>query len=155
LDITEEGGTVTVTDETWFGSNNTTVELGGAEVERSSKGGRKQFMLSGWEEGDELIVQCRLFQRGDGWYTQQRWRAMEDGSLQEVMVLKSPGEEDVLIRRAFDPLGGGADATGGEGGSAPSVQSGTLWNHPVAAVGVAAATCAAVAYLAASAGSKK
>jgi hypothetical protein len=85
LDITEEEGTITVTDQTWFGSNHTTVELGAAEIKKSAKGGRKQFLLSGWEEDDELIVQCRLFQRGDGWYTQQRWKAMEDGSLQETM----------------------------------------------------------------------
>ena len=76
LSITKEGKALTVLDQTWFGTNETRVELGGEEIKRSTKTGRKTFMLSGYEEDDgSICVQCRLHERGDGWYTRQCWRA--------------------------------------------------------------------------------
>ena len=66
--VSEDGcsSLLEVTDHTFFGKNKTSITLGAGEVQRSSKTGRKQFMLSGFEDADGVLnVQCRLFQRGE------------------------------------------------------------------------------------------
>lgn len=111
LSISCDGNVLVVVDKTLFGKNTTEVTLGAEEVERSTRTGRKKFMLSGFEDAEGwLTVQCRLFQRGPGWLSQQSWKVREDGVLEEQMLLKRPGEEDVVVRRLFKPLGGRAKA---------------------------------------------
>merc|ERR1711879_1018272 len=70
-----------IEDCTLFGRNVTSVELGGEEVEKKTRGGRKSFMLSGSADGEAAAtIKCRLFQRGDGWYSlQQREVLPESG----------------------------------------------------------------------------
>mmetsp|Transcript_88742 Transcript_88742/g.215121 ORF Transcript_88742/g.215121 Transcript_88742/m.215121 type:complete len:283 (-) Transcript_88742:7-855(-) len=106
LNISCEDNKLMVVDKTIFGTNTTEVVLGGEEVERSTRTGRKTFMLSGFEDADgRLTVQCRLFQRGPGWVSQQSWRVREDGLLEERMLLKRPGEDDIVVHRLFARLG--------------------------------------------------
>lgn len=104
LHITCSDGSLRVTDSTWFGRNTTEAVLGADEVERATRTGRKRFMLSGFEDGGRLVVQCRLFQRGDGWVSQQSWAVREDGCLEEHMLLRRPGEQDVVVTRLFQRL---------------------------------------------------
>lgn len=107
LNISCHGDELTVRDHTLFGKNATVVTLGAAEVEKTTKSGRKKFMLSGFVDSEgRLTVQCRLFQRGDGWFTLQSWAVREDGALEERMVLQRPGEEDVVVNRIFRSMGG-------------------------------------------------
>jgi len=105
LDISCDGPLLRVTDKTWFGANTTEAVLGGAEVEKTTRTKRKRFMLSGFENEGRLVVQCRLFQRGEGWLSQQSWKVRPDGMLEERMVLKRPGEVDVVVTRVFRRLG--------------------------------------------------
>lgn len=101
-----------VTDKTLLGSNVTKVELGAEEVERSTRTGRKKFMLSAFESEfdgttfDRITVQCRLFQRGSGWYTQQSWIVDKDDILREQMVLKRGDDCDIVVSRAYKRLSG-------------------------------------------------
>eukprot|EP01062_Namystynia_karyoxenos_P070105 TRINITY_DN65499_c0_g1_i1.p3 TRINITY_DN65499_c0_g1~~TRINITY_DN65499_c0_g1_i1.p3 ORF type:complete len:172 (+),score=55.31 TRINITY_DN65499_c0_g1_i1:85-600(+) len=92
-----------VEDHTLFGRNVTAVELGGAEVEATAKGGRKRYMMSGVGNGPSAAtIQCRLFMRGEGWYTRQEREVLPDGEwLLERNVLVRPGEEDVVVDRYF------------------------------------------------------
>jgi len=107
LDISLDGDLLKVVDKTLFGNNATEVVLGAVERETSTRSGRKRFMLSGFEEDTgRLTVQCRLFQRGDGWATRQSWVVRGDGLLQEQMVLVRPGEADVVVTRLFNRIGG-------------------------------------------------
>lgn len=100
-DHDDDQATLYVCDKTIFGSNQTSVVLGAEEVERSSRNGRKQFMMSGFEDGPWLAVQCRLFQRGEGWYTRQSWKVDENGLLCEKMTLQRPDEDDVTVYRVY------------------------------------------------------
>ena len=99
-----------VTDKTLLGSNVTKVELGAEEVERSSRTGRKKFMLSAFESKvngvDYITVQCRLFQRGPNWYTQQSWNVDEEDVLREQMVLKRADDDDIIVHRAYKRIAG-------------------------------------------------
>lgn len=104
LSIQVAGSTLKVTDTTAFGANKTEVELGAPEVEKSTKTGRKKFMMSGFEDGAGLAVQCRLFQRGEGWYTKQTWEVDEEGFLKESMQLQRPLEDDVTVVRTYRRL---------------------------------------------------
>eukprot|EP01065_Artemidia_motanka_P034032 TRINITY_DN4116_c0_g1_i2.p1 TRINITY_DN4116_c0_g1~~TRINITY_DN4116_c0_g1_i2.p1 ORF type:complete len:191 (+),score=48.11 TRINITY_DN4116_c0_g1_i2:57-575(+) len=92
-----------IEDKTLFGTNTTAVEMGGPEVEAAAKGGRKKYMLSGHATGDAAAtIQCRLFQRGDGWYTRQEREVVEGGDwLRERNVLVRPEEADVVVDRLF------------------------------------------------------
>eukprot|EP00441_Pelagodinium_beii_P026875 CAMPEP_0197681282 /NCGR_PEP_ID=MMETSP1338-20131121/94672_1 /TAXON_ID=43686 ORGANISM="Pelagodinium beii, Strain RCC1491" /NCGR_SAMPLE_ID=MMETSP1338 /ASSEMBLY_ACC=CAM_ASM_000754 /LENGTH=261 /DNA_ID=CAMNT_0043262601 /DNA_START=21 /DNA_END=803 /DNA_ORIENTATION=- len=105
LDISCDGRLLRVTDKTFFGSNTTEVVLGEAEVEKATRTKRKRFMLSGFEHEGRLVVQCRLFQRGEGWFSQQMWMVRPDGMLEERMVLQRPGEADIVVTRMFRRLG--------------------------------------------------
>lgn len=105
LDISITQGALRVKDTTIFGENVTEVLLGAAEVERSTRTGRKRFLLSGFEDDGRLVVQCRLFQRGDGWLSQQSWKILpETGTLEEQLILKRPDEKDVVVKRIFHRL---------------------------------------------------
>ena len=95
----------------------TEVTLDGVETEKSTKTGRKRYMLSGSVENDHLeaevasktaVVTCRLFHRGPGLETRQE-RALvnqHDGivRLSERNVLQRPGEEDVVVDRFFQKV---------------------------------------------------
>ena len=106
-----------VTVKTLLGSNVTKVELGAEEVERSSNTGRKKFMLSAFESEvdrtNRITVQCRLFQRGPGWYTQQSWIVDKDDILREQMVLKRADDSDVVVNRAYRRLSGATHLNNG------------------------------------------
>ncbi|KAK3266203.1 hypothetical protein CYMTET_25156 [Cymbomonas tetramitiformis] len=86
---------VRIQDRTIFGTNFTEVSLDGEELEKLTKGGRKRYMLSGYLEQREdnssaVVMQCRLFQRGEGWYTrQERFVVKETGELHERHLLGS------------------------------------------------------------------
>lgn len=109
LDISfeEQNGEVTVigNDQTIFGTNTTQVVIGGPEAERLTRNKRKKFMISAGNDGIGIIINCRLFQRGDGWYTKQRWSIADDGALQEEMILCQPGLSDVVVNRYFNSVG--------------------------------------------------
>merc|ERR1711966_602372 len=60
LSIQVAGSTLKVTDTTAFGANKTEVELGAPEVEKSTKTGRKKFMMSGFEDGGGLVHQADM-----------------------------------------------------------------------------------------------
>ena len=104
----KEDNTLEVTDKTLLGSNITKVVLGAEEVERLTRGGRKKFMLSAFETDDNgidrITVQCRLFQRGPGWYTQQSWIVDKDDILREEMVLKRAEDCDIIVKRSYKRL---------------------------------------------------
>ena len=106
-----EDNILEVTDKTLLGSNVTKVGLGAEEVERSTRTGRKKFMLSAFEAEDDdgsdrITVQCRLFERGPGWYTQQSWIVDKEDVLREQMVLKRAEDSDIIVRRAYKRLSG-------------------------------------------------
>ncbi|CAE7354638.1 NNT [Symbiodinium necroappetens] len=119
LHISVEDKILTVVDRTLFGENCTTIELGGVEVEKETRNKRKKFMLSAFEDLSEgtsqLTVKCRLFQRGDGWYSLQSFAVLPEGSLRECYILKRPGAEDVVVTRVFSSLDGNAFARKEEG----------------------------------------
>ena len=101
----EDGRGVTITDKTTFSSANaTSVRFGEDAVEKTTRGGRKKFRLSGdvVDGGRTSLITCELFQRGPGWYTEQR-RFIDEktGKLVERNVLKRPGEPDVVVDRYF------------------------------------------------------
>jgi hypothetical protein len=71
----EDGKGMTITDKTTFSSANaTSVRFGEDAVEKTTRGGRKKFRLSGdvVDGGRTSLITCELFQRGPGWYTEQR-----------------------------------------------------------------------------------
>lgn len=101
----EDGKGMTITDKTTFSSANaTSVRFGEDAVEKTTRGGRKKFRLSGdvVDGGRTSLITCELFQRGPGWYTEQR-RFIDEktGKLVERNVLKRPGEPDVVVDRYF------------------------------------------------------
>lgn len=97
-----DGPVLQVVDKSIFGRNVTRAVLGGAEAEQATRGGRKKYMLSAWRgEHDAVFIRCRLFQRGPGWETLMERRVQPDGSLVEINTLRSPGEDDVVVRRYF------------------------------------------------------
>merc|ERR1711865_109797 len=105
LTISVTGRQLEVIDKTTFGANTTSVTLGADELERSTKTGRKKFMISAYElPPQQLVVQCRLFQRGEGWFTRQTWAVDSDGFLVEKMQLVRPDEEDVTVVRTYRRL---------------------------------------------------
>eukprot|EP00811_Abedinium_folium_P003931 NODE_13616_length_1156_cov_6.312925.p1 GENE.NODE_13616_length_1156_cov_6.312925~~NODE_13616_length_1156_cov_6.312925.p1 ORF type:complete len:331 (+),score=60.73 NODE_13616_length_1156_cov_6.312925:117-995(+) len=110
LDISFDDNVLSVVDKTIFGRNVTSVAVDGTEKETAAKVGRKKFMLSAFEKDGWVGVQCRLFQRGEGWYTRQSWRVREDGVMEERMVVERPGEADVVVRRYFRNAGGKRNA---------------------------------------------
>jgi len=99
----DDGRGVKIVDKTTLSSaNETRVRFDGGEVEKTTRGGRKKFMLSADARGDEeFIVTCRLFQRGSGWRTEQIRKVMGDGTLRERNVLVRPNEPDVVVDRFF------------------------------------------------------
>jgi hypothetical protein len=102
----EEGRRLLIVDTTLFGENQTLVALDGSEVEKTTRGGRKKFMLSGWASRDEsgagcAVIACRLFQRGDGWSTRMERFVQADGRLVERNILARPLEPDVVVTRVF------------------------------------------------------
>ena len=103
-----EENTVEIVDKTVFGRNATRVPLDGSESERSTRGRKKPFMLSGTASEASATLQCRLTSRGPGWFTrQERFLSPDlvDSSgaplLVERHVLVRPEAEDVVITRHF------------------------------------------------------
>lgn len=110
LRISKTSGWLEVTDRTLFGENTTRVALGAEEVKKATRTKRKHFMLSATEKANsegrpELSVNCRLFERGDGWASAQTWVAIADDSLEERYTLRRPGEEDIVVVRKFQRMG--------------------------------------------------
>lgn len=99
--------TVTAHDTTIFGKNTTQIVLFAPEKEVATRTGRKRFKISGRVDavaaGGAVTIQCRLFQRGEGWFTFQRWQIMADGSLKEQFILRRPEKDDVTVTRFFGP----------------------------------------------------
>lgn len=101
-----EGGLkLTAVNRTIFGPDTTELTLFAPEVEKLTRGGRKTYMISGVADTCSLTINCRMFQRGDGWNTKQRWEVMEDGKLKEQMILIAPGQEEVVVTRLFNRIG--------------------------------------------------
>ena len=65
---------------------------------------RRKKEFEGRANEGRITVQCRLFQRGPGWYTQQSWVVDEGDILREQMVLKRPDDSDVVVHRAYKRL---------------------------------------------------
>lgn len=99
-------GTLEIVDKTIFGRNSTRVLPGGEEQRVTTRGGRKQYMLSGTLSPEGVAtIRCRLFQRGDGWETVMRRHVASDGRLVELNTLRRPGEADVHVTRYFTRVG--------------------------------------------------
>lgn len=127
-----------VTDKTLLGSNVTKVGLGDEELEKTSRTGRKKFMLSAFESYDmdgwnRITVQCRLFQRGPGWYTQQSWIVDNDDVLREQMVLKRADDCDIVVNRAYKRLTGPEHVLGSGNSlsSTEAVKNNQQWNKTI------------------------
>ena len=95
-----------IVDKTAFGRNATRVTLDGVVTKKSTRNGRKNFMLSGstTHEGQASVIRCRLHERGEGWETRQQ-RFLEPGNpsvLVEQNVLQRPGKDDVVVVRYFN-----------------------------------------------------
>ena len=78
--------------------------LDGQEVKTSTRGGRKNFMLSGSAFNNVATIKCRLHQRGDGWETRQE-RFVDPSNpnvLIERNVLESPNQEPIVVTRIFN-----------------------------------------------------
>jgi hypothetical protein len=108
----DDGRRLRVVDRTQFTRENVTETLlDGTEKKCKTKGGRKEYMMSGRvkRDGANQII-CRLFERGDGWYTISERSLVEGGKfLRERNILKRPpkvkGERrvpDVVIDRFFE-----------------------------------------------------
>ena len=102
--------TLEVVDKTMIGGRHmTSVELGGAEVETKTRGGRKSYMLSGFASRDAAsgaemsTIRCRMASRGDGWATvQERFVDPNDpNTLVERNILERPEEPKVVVTRYF------------------------------------------------------
>lgn len=115
LEIKIAEGELSVTDKTFFGDNVTKITLGGAEVEKETRGKRKKFMLSAFEDLSsdglrQVTVKCRLHQRGEGWYSLQSFTYLEDqGILRECYALYRPTGENAHVTRIFRSLEGASD----------------------------------------------
>jgi hypothetical protein len=101
----DDGRGFAIVDATALSSRNETrARFDGAETLRTTRGGRKRFYLSGDAREGALVIVCRLFERGEGWATEQI-RGMDpsgSGMLRERNVLKRPnGEPDVVVDRFF------------------------------------------------------
>lgn len=97
-----DGETLEIKDTTIFGTNTTIAKINAEEVEKPTRNGRKKFMLTAYgEDGPTLTLQCRLFQRGPGWFTKQRFFVCDDGLLQEQFVLQRPDRDDVVVTQVF------------------------------------------------------
>jgi len=106
--------TLEVVDKTFIGGRyQTSVELGGAEVETKTRGGRKTYMLSGFASRDAAsgaemsTIRCRMRSRGDGWATvQERFVDPDDpDTLVERNILERPEEANVVVTRYFKKTG--------------------------------------------------
>eukprot|EP00938_MAST-03A_sp_MAST-3A-sp1_P000143 g143.t1 len=101
----EEDNGFSVDDVTIFGTNSTTLVLGADEVKKSTRTGRKTFMLSGVKDQDDVVtLQCRLTSRGPGWYTRQSFYLLDDSGdfLCERFELEKPtSEENIAVTRVF------------------------------------------------------
>ena len=101
----EEDNGFSVEDVTLFGTNSTRLVLGADEVKKSTRTGRKTFMLSGVKDQDDVVtLQCRLTSRGPGWYTRQSFYLLDDSGdfLCERFELEKPtSEENIAVTRVF------------------------------------------------------
>jgi len=98
----EQEVTLIATAKTLFETNITELVLGAPEKEKATRNKVKKYMISAQNDEDRSVtISCRLFQRGDGWFTRQRWSRTEDGALQEEMILERPGEPVVVVKRYF------------------------------------------------------
>ena len=101
--------TLRVVDKTPLTKENVTeTGLGGIGKEETrckTKGGRKEYMLSGDVKMDGTNqFACRLISRGDGWWTiSERSLTDESGKyLRERNILRAPGKKDVVVDRYFE-----------------------------------------------------
>ena len=94
-------GQLEVVDKTAFGRNSTAVMTDGREEEKTTRNGRKTFMLSAVTTADSSTLMCRLTSRGDGWQTRQERHVSPEGGLVERHVLVRPEKPDVVITRHF------------------------------------------------------
>ena len=79
--------------------------IGKEETRCKTKGGRKEYMLSGDVKMDGTNqFACRLISRGDGWWTiSERSLTDESGKyLRERNILRAPGKKDVVVDRYFE-----------------------------------------------------
>ena len=87
-------------NQTWyFGKDLKTLSLDGKEVVMTAKGGRKKYKGSSTIEFEAdgctpraVTVHCRLFQRGDGWKTEQRWSLEKEDMVNKGEVVQSEAE---------------------------------------------------------------
>ena len=102
--------TLEVVDKTAIGGRySTVVKLGGPEVEKKTRGGRKTYMLSGFASRDAAsgaemsTIRCRMDSRGEGWATvQERYVDPSDPhTLVERNILERPDEANVVVTRYF------------------------------------------------------
>jgi hypothetical protein len=99
--------TCQIVDKTIFGRNVTRFCLDRSETEAATRGGRKKYMLSGWQtDRGGVVIRCRLFQRGSGWETLMERTVLPDGRLEELNTLRRPEQPDVVVRRYFERVGG-------------------------------------------------
>ena len=103
-----DGKNLRVIDKTLITKENVTESslegFGKSEKRCKTKGGRKEYMLSGnvKMDGTNQFV-CRLITRGDGWWTISERCLVEDGKyLRERNILKAPGKKDVVVDRYFE-----------------------------------------------------
>jgi hypothetical protein len=105
----EENGTkLRVVDKTMLTKENVTETalrgFGKEEKRCTTKGGRKEYMLSGnvKMDGTNQFV-CRLISRGPGWWTISERTLVRDGTLlRERNILRAPGKRDVVVDRYFE-----------------------------------------------------
>ena len=101
--------TLRVVDKTPLTKENVTETglrgIGKEETRCKTKGGRKEYMLSGDVKMDGTNqFACRLISRGPGWWTiSERSLADESGKyLRERNILRAPGKKDVVVDRYFE-----------------------------------------------------
>jgi len=101
--------TLRVVDKTPLTKENVTETglkgIGKEETRCKTKGGRKEYMLSGDVKMDGTNqFACRLISRGLGWWTiSERSLADESGKyLRERNILRAPGKKDVVVDRYFE-----------------------------------------------------
>ena len=101
--------TLRVVDKTPLTKENVTETglrgIGKEETRCKTKGGRKEYMLSGDVKMDGTNqFACRLISRGDGWWTiSERSLTDESGKyLRERNILRAPGKKDVVVDRYFE-----------------------------------------------------
>jgi len=103
--------TLRVVDKTPLTKENVTETglrgIGKEETRCKTKGGRKEYMLSGDVKMDGTNqFACRLISRGPGWWTiSERSLADESGKyLRERNILRAPGKKDVVVDRYFERI---------------------------------------------------